>query len=89
MSKIIQVTPCEHWFYAHFDDDEGDWTVTPLAAWGLTDEGEVLGLLPVTSGADTDTNFPKLVPAPNVGGRIIHGSKMTPMQISASKFPSR
>jgi len=86
MSKIIQITPCTDWYYAYIDKDDGDWFVSPIAAWALTDTGEVLGLLPASYAGDPakDKN-PHLVPVPNaVVGHFVHESKLSERQKTAA-----
>ncbi|WP_155740636.1 hypothetical protein [Pseudomonas fluorescens] len=84
--KITQLIPCSDWYYAE-QDDNSEWSVTPVAAWALTSEGESVGMIPV-SGTRNNSAFPKyphLEPAPPCGGRFVHETKLTDKQRSAAK----
>ncbi len=88
--KVIQLIPCNDWYYAEHDDHNSDWTVTPVAAWALTSEGESVGMIPV-SGSKNNSELPKyphLEPAPGLGGRFVHESKLSEKQRAAAKRTS-
>ncbi|WP_131183911.1 hypothetical protein [Stutzerimonas kirkiae] len=75
MSKILQITPCSGWYYVSENN------VEPLsfavAAWGVIENGDVVGLIPVT---DPDRKYPRLVPVPPLGGRYLQEDALSPTQ---------
>jgi len=81
MSSDLQITslcPCTDWFYtATGSQDEP--IVFRVAAWALQGSGDVVGLVSA-SGANTNTNVPRLVAPPPIGGRYIHVSQLTEQQ---------
>ncbi len=86
MSTIVQITPCTDWFYLIQDQHTSEWKVRPIAAWGLTSAGEVLGMLPVDGIRDSASpEYPHLKPAPNSGGRFVHISMLSERQLTAAK----
>jgi len=86
MSTVIQLTPCVDWFYLEWSEHNSEWTVIPVAAWGLTSEGESLGMLPVSGTRNSGRpGYPHLVPAPAVGGKFVHLSKLSDKQLTTAK----
>lgn len=81
MSKVIQLIPCVDWFYLEWNEHRSDWDVTIVAAWGLTTDGESLGMLTVSGVRNSGSpGYPHLVPAPAVGGKFVHRSKLSDKQ---------
>ena len=81
MSTLIQVTPCSDWFYVEWNEHSLDWNVMLVAAWGLTSEGRVVGLVPASgSRSGPNSTAPQLVPAPSLGGTFVHESKLSEKQ---------
>lgn len=64
MPKIMQITPCSGWVHSTVVNDNV--IVHQVAAWALLDNGDVVGLVPV-SGGFTAQPHAKLVPAPEGG----------------------
>jgi len=65
MSKILQISPCSGW--VHVSGADGDLNIHRVASWAVLDNGEVVGLVPVSAAGRAQPNA-KLVPAPD-GGR--------------------
>lgn len=65
MSKILQISPCTGW--VHVSGVDGDLNIHRVGSWALLDNGDVVGLVPV-SATGRGQPHAKLVPAPN-GGR--------------------
>ncbi len=87
MSKIIQLTPCADWYFVEWDNHKLDWLVSPVAAWGLTADGEVLGMLPVAGLKDSAMPmYPHLVAAPATAGKFSHVSKLTEKQLKIAQI---
>ncbi|MBB3122480.1 methionyl-tRNA formyltransferase [Pseudoduganella violacea] len=63
--RIIQIMPAEDWYFKH------ETTVWNVAAFGLTDEGETIGLI----GAGSDGTL-KTVPT-RTGGVYLHRRQLT------------
>lgn len=70
--RIIQIMPAEDWYFKH------DATVWNVAAFGLTDEGETIGLI----GAGNDGTL-KPVPA-RTNGVYLHRRQLTEDEIHAA-----
>lgn len=90
MSRIIQLTPCSGWFYLEQNQHTSEWSVTPIAAWGLTDRGGPVGMLPVDGILRTArVDYPHLQPAPDKGGKIVHVSQLSIEQLAIAERRSR
>lgn len=86
MSEIIQLTPCTDWFYLEWDQHTSEWSVRPVAAWGLTNEGDALGMLPIDGIRDSARpEYPHLKPAPDSGGKFVHISMLSAKQLTAAR----
>lgn len=70
--KIVQIMPAEDWYFKH------DSTVWNVAAFGLTDEGETIGLI----GAGKDGTL-KTVPI-RTNGSYLHRRQLTDDEIEAA-----
>ena len=67
--------------YVEWSEGRADWSVTVVAAWGLTPDGQVVGLIPASGSRNgSSSTAPKLVPAPSLGGSFIHESKLSERQ---------
>ena len=64
MSKILQVSPCKGW--VHVSESDGELIIHRVASWALLDNGDVVGLVPV-SATGRGQPYAKLVPAPEGG----------------------
>lgn len=71
-----QLIPAENWYFRHDNapGSNGVSTVYQLAAWGLTEEGEVVGLVAVR---DCETQRAKLVTPPPVPGDYLHREQLS------------
>ncbi len=77
-----KIVPATDWFFVHPDVlAKNPPTVWHLAAWGLTSEGEVVGLVGAF-GAEQgrDGVAPKLVSVPPVPGVYLHRDQLTEVE---------
>ncbi|MBK3434842.1 hypothetical protein JJD84_29040 [Pseudomonas fluorescens] len=80
LKTITQVTPCSGWYYlaAH---PTGEPLIYHVAAWGLLDNGEVVGLVPVGPAPNGNApKYPRLVPVPETSGIYVPEVKLSPEQ---------
>ena len=72
------IAACDNWFYtakgAH--DEE---IVFAVAAWALTDSGEIIGLIGQT-GAVTKEHVARLTSPPPIKGSYVSGERLTASQ---------
>lgn len=79
-----QIIPSPDWYFRH-DNVEGSptkSTVYQLAAWALTHEGEIVGLVTVH---DPKTGRPILVTPPPVAGDYLHKEQLENDEVLAAK----
>lgn len=82
--RYKQIMPSTDWYFRH-DNVEGcstKSTVYQLAAWALTHEGDIVGLVTVR---DIETGRPKLVTPPPVAGDYLHREQLEADEVLASK----
>lgn len=82
--RYKQIMPSTDWYFRH-DNVEGcstKSTVYQLAAWALTNEGDIVGLVTVR---DIETGRPKLVTPPPVAGDYLHREQLEADEVLASK----
>ncbi|MDL1703506.1 hypothetical protein PSV30_13835 [Yersinia pestis] len=82
--RYKQIMPSTDWYFRH-DNVEGcstKSTVYQLAAWALTHEGDIVGLVTVR---DIETGRPKLVTPPPVAGDYLHKEQLEADEVLASK----
>lgn len=82
--RYKQIMPSTDWYFRH-DNVEGcstKSTVYQLAAWALTHEGNIVGLVTVR---DIETGRPKLVTPPPVAGDYLHREQLEADEVLASK----
>lgn len=82
--RYKQIMPSTDWYFRH-DNVEGcstKSTVYQLAAWALTHEGDIVGLVTVR---DIETGRPKLVTPPPVAGDYLHREQLEVDEVLASK----
>lgn len=90
MSDTIKsIIPANDWYFVH-RNAMGDDHVQPLAAFGLQEDGSVVGLVPVgtreTNGGITP---PRIVPVPSISsGRFIHRNDLNDKQRAIAKLPA-
>lgn len=70
--RIIQIAPAVDWYFKHDD------TVWSVAAFGLTDKGETIGLI----GAGNDGTLKTVPTATN--GAYLHRRQLTEAEIQAA-----
>lgn len=65
-----QIIPAQDWFFLTYDPDQRTLSIFCLAAWGLTEEGIVIGLVSVSNSQrhDTDNKCARLVTVPPITG---------------------
>lgn len=77
-----QIISADGWYFVHPNVNEtAPPTVWHLAAWGLTAEGEVVGLIGAF-GADQGSKgvAPKLVSVPPVAGAYLHRDQLSDVE---------
>jgi hypothetical protein len=76
--KIQSISPCAGWYWAA-KGSRGEDIVFNVAAWALTEAGEVIGMIPVTDGVTKD-NVARLVAPPPIKGTYIPTERLTEQQ---------
>lgn len=79
-----QIISATDWYFRH-DAPPGGGSlpvVYQIAAWALTDDGNVIGLVTVR---DPETGRPKLVSPPPIPGDYLHREQLTEQEIAATK----
>lgn len=80
MAKYLQITPATDWFFV-FNRGTASVTVFHVAAWALTDAGNVIGLIGSVKGE-------RLVEPPGVrDGIYLHRDQLTDAERFASCQP--
>jgi hypothetical protein len=70
------IIPANDWFFVHTGHKEP--VVWPLAAWGLKDSGETVGLIGAFGREQAENNqTPSLSPVVSAPGRYLHRSQLT------------
>jgi hypothetical protein len=81
------IIPATDWFFTHKNVNEQDPPVVwCLAAWGLKEDGEAIGLVGafgLQQAAERKT--PHLVSVPPVAGTYLHRSQLTDIEFQQSK----
>lgn len=80
--KIQSIAPCTGWYWAAKGSRDED-IVFNVAAWAITEAGEVIGMLPV-SDAVTDDNVARLVAPPPIKGTYVPAERLTEQQKAAA-----
>lgn len=82
-----QIIPAEGWHFVANDLSNGKPIVFPIAAWGLQEEGSVIGLVGNVSGGGhmepNSNRILKLIAAPPIQGMYKHTSTMTADELAA------
>ncbi|HGB2244981.1 TPA: methionyl-tRNA formyltransferase [Salmonella enterica subsp. enterica serovar Aberdeen] len=80
-----QLIPAQDWYFRHFTD-QSDYPVIvyQLAAWALTEEGSITGLVAIY---DPKEGKAKLVTPPPVKGNYLHRDQLTDKELAASRKP--
>ncbi len=76
--KYTQILPAPDWFFVHGGPRASDPpTVWHVAAWGLTPEGEAVGLVGAFGQDQGNAGMaPKLVSVPPVPGSYLHRDQL-------------
>jgi len=74
------VIPATDWFFVHRNDENGlaRPTVWHLAAWGVTETGDVVGL--VAPSGKNSNGVPSLATVPPVEGQYLHRDQLTDIE---------
>ncbi|MDK9721797.1 MAG: hypothetical protein OEL53_11500 [Rhodospirillales bacterium] len=80
---IQNLTSCDGWYYVAKGPAVGD-IVFKVAAWALTERGEVIGLISA-SGAETDDKVSRLVFPPSIGGKYLPEEALSDSQRACAK----
>jgi len=77
MKNII---PATDWFFVHRDDEDAlaRPTVWHLAAWGVNDTGDIVGL--VSPAGKSSNGVPSLAIVPPVEGKYLHRDQLTDIE---------
>lgn len=80
--KYIQIIPAVDWHFVHSGVRAGDPpTVWHIAAWGLTPEGEAVGLVGAFGKDQGKAGVaPKLVSVPPVAGAYLHRDQLNDIE---------
>ena len=74
------IIPAVDWYFVD-KPKGGEQVVWPLAAWALTNAGEVIGLLGGTAAKTKDDGIPRLAAAPPVSGVYLHATQLSPEEL--------
>lgn len=82
-----QIMPATDWFYVDFVKAENTITLYPLAAWALTDDIKVIGLISVPGTQQvTEDPIARLVSVPpSTSGHYKHREELSQNEITALK----
>jgi hypothetical protein len=80
--KIQSIAPCTGWYYTAKGSRQED-IVFNVAAWALTDAGDVIGMIPVSDAATGD-NVARLVAPPPIKGTYVPAERLTEQQKAAA-----
>lgn len=83
--SYVQISPATDWYFRHDNTphDERPCTVYQIAAWALTEEGKIVGLVSVR---DPDTQRAKLVTPPPLPGDYLHREQLSADEIEYAKI---
>lgn len=81
-----QIIPCDGWFYAGDSEGVGD-VLIRVAAWALTDEGRVIGLIPGRDDPKDRLGTPVLEEPSDFPGTYIYYDNLTLEQQLITKLP--
>ncbi|MGO2241119.1 MAG: hypothetical protein ACTH5D_05110 [Halomonas sp.] len=83
--SYAQISPATNWYFRHENSphDERPCTVYQVAAWALTEEGEVVGLVTVR---DPETKRAKLVTPPPLPGDYLHQDQLSAEESEYAKL---
>lgn len=77
--KYLSLTPATDWFFVHKSEDaRRPHAIHRIAVWAITENGEVIGLIPVNDPRVTNGLTAKLVAPPPIEGEYRHLSTFTP-----------
>lgn len=81
----VQISPATNWYFRHDNSPHGErpCTVYQIAAWALTEEGEVVGLVAVR---DPETKRAKLVAPPPLPGDYLHQEQLSAEELKYAKL---
>lgn len=78
-----QLIPATDWYFRHFTDlKDNPVIVYQLAAWALTEDGDITGLVAVYDAQDGRA---KLVTPPPVKGNYLHREQLTAEEVVAAQ----
>ncbi|WP_081712854.1 MULTISPECIES: hypothetical protein [Burkholderia] len=86
-----EITPSTDWFFVHDGHNENAPPVVwHVAAWGLTEEGEVVGLIGAFGREDgSKGKTPRLIQVPAVPGSYLHLRQLTAAELELATKRSR
>ncbi|KAA0073152.1 hypothetical protein CIW54_27945 (plasmid) [Paraburkholderia sp. T12-10] len=76
--KIQSIAPCTGWYYTAKGARDED-IVFDVAAWAITDAGEVVGMISASDAA-TDDGVARLVAPPPIKGMYVPAERLTERQ---------
>lgn len=71
------IIPATDWYFVD-KPKSGEQVVWRIAAWALTNSGEVIGLLGGTGATADADGIPRLVAVPPVNGLYLHKEQLSP-----------
>jgi hypothetical protein len=79
-----QIIPAHGWYFRHENTPgaKRDFTIYQLAAWGLNESGEVIGLVAANF---PDRQPPTLLSVPPVSGQYLHVEQLNDSEVEAAK----
>ncbi len=77
--KYASIIPATDWFFVHRNEDapSAKWTVHHLAVWAVTEQDDVVGLLPVSDSSVKSGTTARLVSPPPIPGQYVHRDQLT------------
>lgn len=83
--NITQIIPSSDWFFV--GDCHGADMVYPLAAWAMTAEGGIIGLIAEEIAPNEEVQTPKLVLPPDFPGAYVHLKNLSDTQRIVAGIP--
>jgi hypothetical protein len=84
--NYISIIPATDWFFVQKNDGGGaEFIIHHLAAWALTEDGESVGLLPVSDPKIQGKTTAKLIEPPPINGEYIHKEQLTNAMLKCLK----
>ena len=88
-TQITQIIPCENWFHITVGQ-QGEDVCNRVVAWGLLDDGSVVGLVPERRVGGRSEEFDRLTPIPRSRepGDYVHLNELSDEQMAQLDIPN-